>query len=182
MIYLQLLGEFIKIGLFAIGGPGTMPFLFDLAERHDWFSTAELADMITLAQTAPGPFGVNVVALAGFHSAGLAGAAIATCAFVLPPTLISLLICRFLTLWRSNRYVNMAFSGLRPATAGLLAAIWLNLLALAVCGTDSLFAATGVNIKALLFLLVLLPLIFRLRINPLVFIAAGALVGILAGL
>jgi len=76
----------------------------------------------------------------------------------------------------------MAFSGLRPATAGLLAAIWLNLLALAVCGTDSLFAATGVNIKALLFLLVLLPLIFRLRINPLVFIAAGALVGILAGL
>jgi chromate transporter len=182
MIYLQILGEFLKIGLFAIGGPSTMPFLFDLAERHAWFSTAELADMITLAQTAPGPFGVNVVALAGFHSAGLTGALLATLGFVLPPTLISLLICRFLVAWRDNQYVEMAFSGLRPATAGLLAAVCLSLLALALCSTDSLFTATSLNLKALLFFLVVTPLIFRFKINPLVFIALGALVGIVANL
>ena len=40
MIYWLLFYEFFKIGLFAIGGGlVTVPFLFDLTARYDWFTT-----------------------------------------------------------------------------------------------------------------------------------------------
>ena len=42
MIYLQLIWEFFITGLFSVGGGlATLPFLYKMAERYDWFS-AEL--------------------------------------------------------------------------------------------------------------------------------------------
>ena len=46
MILMTLFYEFFKIGLFAIGGGMvTIPFLFDLTEKFNWFTAAELTDM-----------------------------------------------------------------------------------------------------------------------------------------
>ena len=59
MIYWLLFYEFFKIGLFAIGGGlVTVPFLFDLTARYDWFTTQELADMIAVSESTPGPLGL----------------------------------------------------------------------------------------------------------------------------
>ena len=61
MIYLVLFFEFFKIGLFAIGGGlVTVPFLFDLAEVYPWFDAKDLADMIAVSESTPGPLGVNM--------------------------------------------------------------------------------------------------------------------------
>ena len=55
MIYLVLFWEFCKIGLLAIGGGlVTIPFLMDLTDKYDWFSTQLLADMIAVSETTPG--------------------------------------------------------------------------------------------------------------------------------
>ncbi|MGL4374582.1 MAG: chromate transporter, partial [Turicibacter sp.] len=36
--------EFFKTGLFAVGGGlATLPFLYDLADKYDWFNQAMLA-------------------------------------------------------------------------------------------------------------------------------------------
>ena len=49
MIYLTLFLEFFKIGLFAIGGGlATIPFLTDLASKYNWYTTAELTNMIAI--------------------------------------------------------------------------------------------------------------------------------------
>ena len=49
-LYLRLYWEFFKTGLFAIGGGmASLPFLFDLAGKYDWFSTAELSNMIAIS-------------------------------------------------------------------------------------------------------------------------------------
>ena len=47
MNYLTLFFEFFKTGLFAVGGGmATLPFLYDMAERHpDWFTGGEIAAM-----------------------------------------------------------------------------------------------------------------------------------------
>ena len=47
---LLLMFEFFKTGLFAIGGgPATIPFRVDMAEKDPWFSKAELIDMIAIS-------------------------------------------------------------------------------------------------------------------------------------
>ena len=56
MIYLTLFIEFFKIGLFSIGGGmATVPFLMDLARKYPWFTASELADMIAISESTPGP-------------------------------------------------------------------------------------------------------------------------------
>ena len=47
MILLKLFFEFFKAGLFAVGGGmATIPFLMNMADNTDWFTRAQLADMV----------------------------------------------------------------------------------------------------------------------------------------
>ena len=72
MIYATLIYEFSKIGLFAVGGGlATIPFLFDLTNKFDWFSKQELVSMIALSESTPGPLGINMATFAGFQTAGI---------------------------------------------------------------------------------------------------------------
>ena len=78
MIYLLLFFEFFKIGLLAVGGGlVTVPFLFDLSEAYGWFSTSDLANMIAVSESTPGPIGVNMATFAGYNACGIMGALLA---------------------------------------------------------------------------------------------------------
>ena len=95
MTCLALFWEFFKIGLFAVGGgTATIPFLMDLAERVDWYTTQELLDMIAISQSTPGPIGVNMATYVGYTTAGVPGAVIATIGLVMPAFLIMLVVAR----------------------------------------------------------------------------------------
>ncbi len=66
MLYLQLFWEFFKTGLFAIGGGmATLPFLYDMEDKTGWFTRAQLADMIAVSESTPGPIGVNMATYVG---------------------------------------------------------------------------------------------------------------------
>ena len=61
MILLRLYFEFFKTGLFAVGGGmATIPFLMDMADNTGWFTRAQLADMVAVSESTPGPIGVNM--------------------------------------------------------------------------------------------------------------------------
>ena len=61
MIYLQLAFEFFKIGLFSIGGGmATLPFLMDLTAKYNWYTASELANVVAISESTPGPVGVNM--------------------------------------------------------------------------------------------------------------------------
>ena len=69
MIYLRLFIEFFKTGLFAVGGGmATLPFLYAMSDSTGWFSHAQLADMIAVSESTPGPIGVNMATYVGFVS------------------------------------------------------------------------------------------------------------------
>ena len=75
MIFLQLFWEFLKTGLFAVGGGlATLPFLKAITHKYPWFTANDLMDMIAVSESTPGPMGVNSATYAGFHAAGLPGA------------------------------------------------------------------------------------------------------------
>ena len=64
MIYLRLFWEFFKTWLFAVGGGmATLPFLYSMSEKTGWFTAAQLADMIAVSESTPGPIGVNMATL-----------------------------------------------------------------------------------------------------------------------
>lgn len=121
MILWLLYFEFFKIGLFAIGGGlVTVPFLFDLAENYSWFNTKDLADMIAISESTPGPLGVNMATFAGFKTAGVLGALCATLGLVTPSVIIISILSKLLKKFRDNPRVCGMLSGIRPAVIALI--------------------------------------------------------------
>lgn len=123
MIFLQLFYEFFLIGLLAVGGGlATIPFLTDLGERTGWFTLDQLTNMIAISESTPGPLGVNMASYVGYETAGFAGSIIASLGLITPSIIVILIIAAFLVKFRNNPIVNAIFYGLRPASAGLIAA------------------------------------------------------------
>ena len=143
MIYLQLFWEYFKVGLFSIGGGmATIPFLYEMSDHTGWFTHAQLADMLAVSESTPGPIGVNMATYVGYTTAGLSGAVIATIGLVTPSVIVILLIARALQQFRHNPYVEAAFYTLRPASTGLIASAGVTVFTIALLNTD-LYAKTG---------------------------------------
>lgn len=187
MILLRLFWEFFKTGLFAVGGGmATLPFLYDMSTRTGWFTAAQLADMIAVSESTPGPIGVNMATYVGFTTAGIPGAVTATLGLVTPEILIILLVARVLAAFRQNKYVDAAFYGLRPCSLGLIAAAGMLVVKVTLLDLDA-FAATGSLLglfkwKAALLAAVLLVFTRLVRqtkkLHPVFFILASAVAGI----
>lgn len=184
---LLLFWEFLKIGLFSVGGGmATLPFLYDLSDSTGWFTHAQLADMLAVSESTPGPVGINMATYVGYTVGGFGGALLATLGVILPGTVIVLIIASMLDKFRGNKYVDAAFFGLRPASTGLIAAAGVSVVSIALLNT-SLYAATGnlldlISVKAVILAAVLWVLTNLVKptkkLHPVVFIAASAVVGI----
>ena len=182
MILLRLYWEFFVVGCFSMGGGmATVPFLFDLADRTGWFTTADLASMIAISEATPGPISVKRATYVGFGTCGIPVAIISTLGLVTPSVIVILIIAAFLKAFRHNRYVEAAFYGLRPASTAMVAAAGLSVVAITLLNTG----ATGlaiVNWKALALAAVILALTRWVKptkgLHPIVFILASAVVGV----
>ena len=131
-LLLSLYWEFFKTGLFAVGGGlATLPFLQNMAVSTGWFTTAQLADMIAVSESTPGPLGINTATYVGFTTAGVPGAVVATLGLVSPSIIIILVVAAFLKAFRDSRTVQDVFYGLRPASMGLIAASGLSVVLMA---------------------------------------------------
>ena len=92
MIQLRLFYEFLKIGLFAVGGGmAALPFIQDMAERTGWCTSAQIADMLAVSESTPGPIGINMATYVGFEVGGITGALAATLGVVIPGVIIVIL-------------------------------------------------------------------------------------------
>lgn len=183
MIYLQLFYEFFTTGLFAIGGGlATLPFLYTMATKTGWFTHAQLVDMVAISESTPGPIGVNMATYVGFTTAGVGGALVATLGLITPSVIIILVIARFLRLYRDNRFVNAAFTGLRPASVGLIAAAGFSVMQTALLNLP-LFQQTQrwadlFRWECIVLAVLLFVIIKQWKLHPVIVIAASAVVGI----
>lgn len=184
MIYALLFWEFFQTGLFAIGGGlATLPFLYDMADRHpEWFTRPMLADMIAVSGSTPGAIGVNLATYAGFHAAGFAGSLCAAFGLVLPSLVIIYIIARFLQNFDQNPIMQSVFMGLRPAATGLLAlAAWEVIQTSLLRAPLSFGTVPVIDYKSLILFALLFGASFTKRIgdlHPVFTIAFAALAGI----
>ena len=117
----QIFLVFAKIGAFTIGGgiPMIAAIKSELVERK-WLNDEDFIDIITLSQTAPGLFAVNISILTGHRLRGIKGSIVATIASCLPPFLIILAVAIFFTTFKDNEYIIRAFKGIRPVVVALI--------------------------------------------------------------
>lgn len=186
MIYLQLFLEFFKVGLFAIGGGmATFPFLTDLAEKSGWYTQQQLIDMVAIAESTPGPIGVNTATYVGFTTAGLPGALIASLGLITPSVIIILIIARVLAKFKDSKLVQDVFYGLRPASTGLIAAAGFSVVLVSLFDLAAPSLAQMINWKGIVLAAVLLVFTRKVKqtkdLHPVVFIALSAVVGIVFG-
>lgn len=183
MIFLQLFFEFFKTGLFAVGGGlATLPFLEDISQRTGWFTSAQLADMLAISESTPGPIGVNMATYVGFETAGILGSLCATLGLVTPSVIIIVLISKVLEKFRSNTYVEAAFYGLRPASVAMVASAGIGvamttLLNLTATGFAVLRWREMILAAVILVLTNFVPKVKKF--HPIVFIALAAAVGVI---
>ena len=187
MMLLRLFIEFFKTGLFSVGGGmATLPFLYAMSEKTGWFTQAQLADMIAVSESTPGPIGVNMATYVGYTTAGIPGAVIATIGLITPSVIVILIVSRFLQQFRRNRYVDAAFYGLRPCSVGLIAAAGFLVLKISLLNIPA-FSSSGsladlFNFKAIVLAAVLLVLTRFVKktkgLHPIWFILASAAIGV----
>lgn len=188
MIFLRLFFEFFKTGLFAVGGGmATIPFLYKISDSTGWFTHQDLANMIAVSESTPGPIGVNMSTYVGYITGmresgvfgAILGAVTATLGLIAPAVIIILIVASFLKNFRDNKYLNSAFYGLRPASTGLIAAAGLSVAVSNFFPEAFTLAAFNWKGAILAVVLIVLTNIKKLsKIHPIVFIALSAVVGV----
>ena len=169
MIYGLLFWEFLKIGMFALGGGMvTIPFLFNLGDKYAWFSSQELVDMIAVAESSPGPIGINMATYAGFKSAGILGGFVATCGLVFPSLVIIMIISKILENYRDSKAFTNIMYAVHPAVIAMILVAGIELGKLVLIETETILIG-------LVFLLV----IHFVKIHPIIYIILGGIVGII---
>ena len=193
MTFLLLIYEFFKTGAFAIGGGlATIPFLKEISQNRNWYTMQELMDFIAISESTPGPIGINMATYAGFKTIsnefnsplmGIFGAIIAPLALVVPSVIAVLFVAKFYEKFKTNKYIAASFAGVRASTAGLICGamgsvfitmlwnseVWEN--------TKNVFSAIN-KVEAIAFIAFTF-LIFKFKkLHPVVFIGAGAVIGL----
>ena len=119
---------FFKIGTFTIGGGYAMIPLVerDVVEKKKWLSAEDFFDILSLSQSLPGIWAVNISIFTGYRTKGVKGAVAATLGTILPSFLIILAIALSFTQFAENRWVEKFFKGARPAVVALIVTPMIN--------------------------------------------------------
>ena len=181
-VYLTLIAEFLKIGLFSVGGGlATLPFLYKLADNYDWFTREMLIDMIAISESTPGPIGINMATYAGYSAGGVPGGILATFALIAPSILIALVITKILDRFRTNMYVKAAFNGIRPAVTALIASAALGIIKITLFDIPGYKASALfgdlMNYKGIALFAAVVYLLKKFDKHPIYYIAGAALIG-----
>lgn len=184
MIFVQLLYEFVCVGLFSVGGGlATLPFLYEMGEKTGWFTAADVSNMIAIAESTPGPLGINMATYVGFSTADVAGALIAPLSLIAPSIIITTIIARFLQRFKESELMTGIFYGLRPASTALIAVAGLGVAKIALlnvtafvasCNPMDLFFWKGILLAGMLYIMMK-----KLNWHPIFFLFLSGVIGFL---
>jgi len=123
----QVFVTFFKIGAFTFGGGYAMIPLIqrEAVENRHWVTDEDILDIITIAESTPGPIAINSATFVGYRAAGVLGSVAGTLGVVLPSFCIILLISYVLREFQDIKAVQYAFAGIRAGVLALIIkALW----------------------------------------------------------
>ena len=168
----ELFWTFFKIGAFTIGGGYAMIPLMEqeIVDKRKWLSKEEFIDTMSLAQSMPGIFAVNMATNIGFRTRGFVGAFTAIMGNVLMPILLILVLAIFFRQFSDNHVVESIFKGIRPAVVALIAAPVFNMAKTAKISWSNFWIPVAATL-----------LIWLLGVSPVIIILVAGLSGFVYG-
>lgn len=170
---------FFRIGALSFGGGLAMlPLIFQGVQEFGIMTPQEFSDLVALSQVTPGPVAVNAATYVGFNFAGITGAIVATLGVTVPSFIIMLIVANFVKRFYYTWPIRGIFTGIRPVTAGLIAAAAV-MVAETVLFNSPIFSgefimniASNINPIPCLIFLVSFLLVAKMKISP-IFIMLG---------
>ena len=173
---LELFLTFLKIGLFTFGGGYAMIANIRevVVEKKKWITEDELLQVITIAESTPGPIAINMATYVGYKQKGVLGSACATLGVIVPSLAIIYTISLFLDAFMSNQFVTYAFTGIKCAVAFLILRAGVNMFA----KLDK--KALPMTVFSIVLVGLLLLELFSMNFSSIVLILIGGIIGIIA--
>ena len=173
---LELFLTFLKIGLFTFGGGYAMIANIRevVVEKKKWLTEDELLQVITIAESTPGPIAINMATYVGYKQKGVLGSACATLGVIVPSLAIIYTISLFLDAFMSNQFVTYAFTGIKCAVAFLILRAGMNMFA----KLDK--KALPMTVFSIVLVGLLLLELFSMNFSSIVLILIGGIIGIIA--
>lgn len=183
MIWIHVFWEFFKAGLFASGGGlATLPFLYAISASTGWFTPVDIANMIALSESTPGPLGINMATYAGYRTLGVFGGVWASLSITSPALLVVTAISKMLSTFKQSKLIPLIFYGLRPCSTALITAAGLGIGKLTFF-PEGLSLTTvlpeHIHYPAFLLALILWFIYRKYKKHPIFYIALSAIAGIL---
>lgn len=173
-LLLGLFLSYFKIGLFTFGGGYAMISLIEreYVERKKWITVPELYEIVTIAESTPGPVAINCATFVGYKIMGVVGSFFATLAVCIPSFAIIYLISVFYYRFMELTAIAYAFKGINVGVAVMIALAGINMLKKA--------KKSGLFIAVLCFSFTAAALIdiFGLDISTIYLILAGGALGL----
>lgn len=126
----ELFLSMLKIGLFTFGGGYAMINILDneFVTRKGWLDGEEFLDLVTVAESTPGPIAINCSTYIGYKKLGFVGALVATVGMCLPSFTIIYLISLFFNRFIEIPLVASAFKGIQACVVFLVLSAGLKML------------------------------------------------------
>ncbi len=173
--FILLIIEFIKTGLFAVGGGlATIPFLNEMSIKYGWFTSDMLTTMIAVSESTPGAIGINMATYVGYHMFGIRGAIGTTLGLVFPSIVVITIIANMMEKFQDSQLVKDIFNGLKPAVIGLIVAACMGIFISSLFNKDYSLKVSSV---ILLILLLFIQNKYK-KIHPIFLISLAAIIGV----
>lgn len=184
MTLIQLMFTFFYVGLFTIGGGlVAITLMYGPIVEGGLISSEQFYNMVAISESTPGPIGINMATYIGYELYGVIGGIATTASTVLPSIIIIIIIAKWFSRFQEKPIVKAAFTGLRPATSGMVLVAAVQVFVLAILNLP-LFSETGslldvLNFPQVLFYVLALVVLLKTKFSPIFVIAAGAIFGVL---
>ena len=130
-IYLELFKQIFVLSACTFGGGfviiGMIRKVF--ADKLHWITEDEILDLTVIAQSTPGPLGVNMAVITGYRICGVPGALVCALAASLPPMIIISVISVFYNQFKDNRIVSLLLQVMRAGVAAVIVDVVIDLAA-----------------------------------------------------
>ena len=128
-IYFELFKQIFVLSACTFGGGfviiGMIRKVF--VDKLHWITEDEILDLTVIAQSTPGPLGVNMAVITGYQICGVLGALVCALAASLPPMLIISVISVFYNQFKDNRIIALLLQVMRAGVAAVIVDVVIDL-------------------------------------------------------
>ena len=174
MTLLWIILQFLWVGSLTFGGGlVAISLLYEVFVTSGLLTDVFFYQMITIAESTPGPIAINLATYLGVNQFGLLGGVITTVSFILPSSMLIWMLYPIYRRHAKSPYLQAVMKGLRVMIFGV---ILIAMVRMGLTVVDEIIALPVAAMSLMILTGLLLP---RLKNRPYILLMIGAVFGVL---